>query len=91
MRFQAVVTIALKPGVLDPQGAAVKRALASLGYDRVGEVKVGKHVVVELEAENRAEADAQVREMAWRVLSNPVLETFQTSVEPAAPRAGEAV
>ncbi len=91
MRFQAIVTITLKPGVLDPQGTAVKRALASLGYDRVGEVRVGKHVVVELEASDRAEAEAQAREMAWRVLANPVLETFRTSVEPLEHQAGEAV
>ncbi|MGE5589620.1 MAG: phosphoribosylformylglycinamidine synthase subunit PurS [Bacillota bacterium] len=91
MRFQATVTIALKPGVLDPQGAAVKRALASLGYGRVSDVRVGKHIVLELEAESQVDAESQAREMAWRVLANPVLETFHASVAPVTLKSGEAV
>ena len=76
MRFVAHVEISLKPGLLDPQGAAVQGALPALGWTNVGQVRVGKYVRLELESSDRDAAVAQVKEMAERLLSNPVIETF---------------
>ncbi len=76
MKFVAHVEISLKPGLLDPQGAAIGGALPALGWTNVAQVRVGKYVRLELESNDRDAAIAQVKEMAERLLSNPVIETF---------------
>jgi phosphoribosylformylglycinamidine synthase len=76
VRFVAHVEISLKPGLLDPQGAAIGGALPALGWTNVARVRVGKYVRLELESSDREAALAQVHEMAERLLSNPVIETF---------------
>jgi phosphoribosylformylglycinamidine synthase len=75
VRFEVLVR--LKPGLLDPQGKAVEGALPAMGWTNVSDVRVGKHVELTIEAESEAAAEAQVEEMAARLLSNPVIEDFQ--------------
>jgi phosphoribosylformylglycinamidine synthase len=70
----------LKSQVLDPQGETIRAALDTLGYSNVKEVRQGKHFELSLEATSRQEAESQAREIAERVLSNPVLETFDVEV-----------
>jgi len=69
----------LKDEILDPQGQAVERALPSLGFEGVGEVRIGKHVVVDLD--DRDDLADVVERMADRLLANPVIETFSWRVE----------
>ncbi len=78
--YQANLKISLKKGVLDPQGSATMGALVSLGYE-VTDVRVGKQIMVEFEAESREEALALVDEMAKRLLANPVIEDYSFMVE----------
>ena len=80
--YKARVLISLKKGVLDPQGSTVKSALGSLGYSGIKDVRVGKFLDVTLEAPDSASAEEQVREMARRLLANPVLEDFNLVIEP---------
>lgn len=81
MMFRAKVYVSLKNGVLDPQGEAVGRALANLGYVGVGPVRMGKLIEVDLEAPDATAARAAVEEMARRLLANPVLEEFHFDLE----------
>ena len=74
MRFSVEVLVTLKPGLADPQGKAVEGALPALGWTNVSGVRIGKHVRVELDADDERSARAQVEEMAARLLSNPVIE-----------------
>jgi phosphoribosylformylglycinamidine synthase PurS subunit len=76
VRFVAHIEIALKPGLLDPQGKAIEGALPALGWTNVVDVRVGKYVRLELESESESAATAQVHDMAERLLSNPVIEGF---------------
>jgi phosphoribosylformylglycinamidine synthase PurS subunit len=78
--LKAHVIVRLKSQVLDPQGETIRAALDTLGYKSVNEVRQGKHFELSLEAESREEAEAQAKEIAERVLSNPVLETFVVEV-----------
>jgi phosphoribosylformylglycinamidine synthase len=73
--FEVLVT--LKEGLADPQGKAVESALPSLGWTNVGHVRVGKHIKLDVEADDEASALQQVRGMAVRLLSNPVIEEYQ--------------
>ena len=77
MRYAFEVSVSLKPGLADPQGQAVHGALAALGWSGVSGVRVGKHVWLEVDADDESTARAEVEEMARRLLSNPVIEDFR--------------
>jgi phosphoribosylformylglycinamidine synthase PurS subunit len=75
--FTFEVLVTLKEGLADPQGKAVESALPSLGWTNVRHVRVGKHIKLDVEAADEASALEQVRGMAVRLLSNPVIEEYQ--------------
>jgi phosphoribosylformylglycinamidine synthase subunit PurS len=77
--FTFEVLVSLKAGLLDPQGKAVEGSLPAMGFDNVEDVRVGKHIRLTVDAPDEAAATEQVREMAARVLSNPVIEEFEIS------------
>jgi phosphoribosylformylglycinamidine synthase len=68
------------PGVLDPQGATVQRALPALGYDNVSGVSIAKTIRLVLNAPDEAGARAQVEEMCERLLANPVIEAYEITI-----------
>ncbi|NLY90920.1 MAG: phosphoribosylformylglycinamidine synthase subunit PurS [Firmicutes bacterium] len=74
--WRAEIKVLLKKSVLDPQGRAVENALASLGYANVNRVRIGKYLEVTIATPDRAAAEAQVREMCARLLTNPVIEDY---------------
>ncbi len=78
-----VVDVMLKPEILDPAGQAVSNALPTLGFAPVRSLRIGKHVVLELDAEDEAAAVEQAHKMAEVLLANPVIEDFRVS--PATP------
>ncbi len=77
MKFRFEVLVSLKPGLSDPQGKAVESSLPALGWSNVSNVRVGKHIQLEVEAGDESAAVEQVNEMARRLLSNPVIEDFR--------------
>jgi phosphoribosylformylglycinamidine synthase subunit PurS len=77
VRFEAQLVVSLKEGLLDPQGKAVESALPALGWDNVDHVRVGKYIQLAIEVSDRHAAEAQVRSLAERFLSNPVIEDFR--------------
>jgi phosphoribosylformylglycinamidine synthase PurS subunit len=81
MRYQARIEVAHLPGVLDPQGATVERALPALGYHNVTDVTIGKTIRLVLDAPSADAAHAQVDEMCRRLLANPVIEQYDITVE----------
>jgi phosphoribosylformylglycinamidine synthase len=84
MRFEVEVLVTLKPGLADPQGAAVQGALPALGWTNVAAVRVGKHVHLEVDGDSETAVRSQVEEMAERFLSNPVIEDARiVEVRPA--------
>jgi phosphoribosylformylglycinamidine synthase PurS subunit len=79
MRFAARVEVRLRPGIADPEGATIERALPALGFDEVHRVRAGRAFRFELDAADEVAARARVSEMADRLLANPVIE--ETSVD----------
>lgn len=73
------IDVMLKDEILDPEGQAVERALPSLGFDEVTDVRIGKHIVVDLA--DRPDVDARVVAMCDRLLANPVIEQFSYRIE----------
>ena len=82
--MKARVLVRLKEGILDVQGATVKRALAGLGFPEVRDVRVGKVVEVDVEGESAEAMRQRIHEMCARLLANPVTEDF--TVEIVTPR-----
>jgi phosphoribosylformylglycinamidine synthase len=80
-RFEATVDVTHLPGILDPQGATIERALPQLGYENVSQVKVGKCIRLVVDADSEAAASAQVQEMCERLLANPVIEAYDVAIK----------
>ncbi|GIU85855.1 MAG: phosphoribosylformylglycinamidine synthase subunit PurS [Acidimicrobiia bacterium] len=78
--FTARVDITHLPGVADPAGATVERALPALGYTNVSQVHVGKTIRLVVDAPDADAARAQVEEMCERLLANPVIEAYEVTV-----------
>ena len=71
-----------KEGILDPQGDAVRHSLRKLGFDVSG-TRVGRVIDLELVAEDRADAEAQIRRMCSELLANPLIESYEIVLEGA--------
>jgi phosphoribosylformylglycinamidine synthase len=78
--FDARVEIAHLPGIADPAGATVERALPALGYTNVTQVHIGKTIRLVVDAPDAEAAHAQVKEMCERLLANPVIESYEVSI-----------
>ena len=71
------IFISLKNGVLDPQGKAIERSLHALGFDEVRDVRAGKYLELAVDAPSRPAAEARIREMCDKLLTNTVIEDYR--------------
>ena len=78
--MKAKIHVYLKPGVLDPQGAAVAGALRNMGYDEVEDARQGKLIELDLSGEDADAAKSRVDEMCQKLLSNPVIESYSIEI-----------
>jgi phosphoribosylformylglycinamidine synthase subunit PurS len=78
--FEARVEVTHLPGIADPAGATVERALPALGYTNVSQVHIGKTIRLVVEADDAAHAQSQVEEMCERLLANPVIEAYAVTI-----------
>lgn len=74
--MKVIVNIQLKNGVLDPQGKAVHHALASLKFDEVCDVRIGKQVILDVATDDQAKAKERVTVMCEELLANTVIENY---------------
>ncbi|HXZ98845.1 MAG TPA: phosphoribosylformylglycinamidine synthase subunit PurS [Candidatus Binatia bacterium] len=86
MRFLAEVVVSLKPVVNDPQGLTVRAGLHQLGFTEVSDVRVGKHISLEMEADTEEGARRRVTEMCEKLLRNPVIEDYAIQLRVLEPR-----
>lgn len=80
--FRVIVEVMLKKSVLDPQGAAVERALKSYGDTDIQSVRVGKTIEIVVEGKNIEDVRARANDWADKLLANPIMETYTVTVEP---------
>jgi len=78
--MKARVFVTLKPGVLDPQGQAVKHALGTLGFADINGVRQGKVIELDLAETDPTKAEASVREMCAKLLANMVIENYSVEI-----------
>jgi phosphoribosylformylglycinamidine synthase len=80
VRYSVLVEVRLRPGIADPQGATIERALPALGFSGVEHVRVGKAVRFDVEAPDEETARLRTKEMVERILANPVIEDADITV-----------
>jgi phosphoribosylformylglycinamidine synthase PurS subunit len=84
MKFHAVLDIQLHAGIADPQGSTIERALPTLGFEAMTNVRSGKSIHLDIEADDAAAAEVQLEEVCEKFLTNPVIEGASISVVEAA-------
>ena len=78
--YRLEIRVKPRPGLLDPQGKAIHHSLNSLGWEGVEDVRVGKAIYIELEADSREGAVETGEAMCRKILANPVTEDFEVTV-----------
>jgi phosphoribosylformylglycinamidine synthase len=78
---RARVFVRLRPGVLDPQGQTIRRALEGLGFPEVKDLRVGKVLELELEETDPTRARTRLEDMCRRLLANPVVEEYSCEID----------
>ena len=75
--LNATVYVTVKENVLDPQGNAVQGALHSMGFNEVNKVRIGKYMELQLDTNDRAEAEKRIKAMCEKLLANTVIEDYR--------------
>ncbi len=81
MKFRASIDIMPLPALLDPQGKAVSSNMKNIGLSTIDNVRIGKHITLEVEAGSQAEAEEQVKTACEKLLANQIMEQFEFRVE----------
>lgn len=79
--IKAIVYVTIKQSVLDPQGVAVQGALHTMGFKEVDSVRIGKYMELQLDTNDRNEAESRVKEMCEKLLANTVVEDYRFELE----------
>lgn len=77
MLYNVQVKVMPLKNLLDPQGKAVQNGLSSLGLNNIKDVRIGKHITLQIEAASEEEAKAAADEAGKKLLANPVMEYFE--------------
>lgn len=80
MKFRAEIDIMPLKALLDPQGKAVTSSLKNLNLSEIENVRIGKHITLEIEAADKAMATSKVEEACKKILANQLMESFEFEV-----------
>ncbi len=80
-KFQAEIDVMPKKEILDPQGKAVTGSMKNLGLPEIHNVRIGKHITLEIDADNAATAHDKVEQACKNLLANLIMESYSFSVE----------
>lgn len=80
MKFIAQINIMPLKALLDPQGKAVLSSAQKTGFSNVTNIRIGKHIDVEIDAESKDAAAIKIDELCKNILSNPIIESFEFNI-----------
>lgn len=83
MKFKAEIDVMPLKELLDPQGKAVTSSMKNLGLPEVENVRIGKHISLEIEAADKAAAESKVEEACKKLLANAIMESYAFEVTEA--------
>lgn len=81
MKFSASITIMPLKALLDPQGKAVSHSMKNLNLSEIDNVRIGKHITLEVDADSKNEATEKVETACKKLLANPIMESFDFVLE----------
>ena len=81
MKFLAEINVMPLKALLDPQGKAVLHSMHNIGYKTIGDVRIGKHITIELEADTKDAAETIIADACKKMLSNQIMESFEFSIK----------
>ena len=79
-KFQAEIDVMPKKEILDPQGKAVTGSMKNLGLAEIQNVRIGKHISLEIEADNEEAASAKVEQACKNLLANLIMESYSFKI-----------
>ena len=80
-KFLAEIDVMPKKEILDPQGKAVTGSMKNLGLSEIQNVRIGKHISLEIEADSAATANAKVDQACKNLLANLIMESYSFKLE----------
>lgn len=83
MKFQAEIDVMPLKELLDPQGKAVTSSMKNIGLPEIANVRIGKHISLEVEAASEAEARTKVEKACMDLLHNRIMESYSIALTPA--------
>jgi len=83
MIYKAEIDIMPLKALLDPQGKAVSMSMKNIGLPEIDNVRIGKHISLEVEAENENAAKEKVEQACKQLLANQIMESYSFTIEPA--------
>jgi len=83
-KFQAEIEVMPKKEILDPQGKAVTGSMKNLGLAEIQNVRIGKHITLEIEADSAETAHAKVDEACKNLLANLIMESYTFKIQQVA-------
>lgn len=80
MKFRAEIDVMPHKALLDPQGKAVSHSMKNIGLEEISGVRIGKHITLEIEADNKEVAKEKVNDACKKLLVNQITETFEVEI-----------
>ncbi len=80
MKFSASINVMPLKEILDPQGKAVTSSMKNLGLSGIENVRIGKHITLEIEAADKGTAEAHVDTACKKLLANLIMESYEFTV-----------
>ena len=77
MKFNAHITVMPQKALLDPQGRAVSASMKNLNLSEIDNVRIGKHITLEVDAKSKEDAQQKVDQACKQLLANPIMETYE--------------
>ncbi|MDC0204803.1 phosphoribosylformylglycinamidine synthase subunit PurS [Flavobacteriales bacterium] len=81
MKFKAEIDVMPLKTLLDPQGKAVSASMDNVGLSEISNVRIGKHITLEIEADNEQDATLKIDEACKKMLCNQIMESFDFTIE----------
>jgi phosphoribosylformylglycinamidine synthase len=76
MKFRAEIDVMPHKALLDPQGKTVGHSMLSMGLTEIGNVRIGKHITLEIEVNSKEEAQEKEEAACTQLLANPIMESY---------------
>jgi phosphoribosylformylglycinamidine synthase len=79
--YKATVIVKRRPSIVDPQGKAVEQGAKMLGFNNIQQTRIGKYIEFFVNVDDRQTAEKELNEYSTKLLSNPIMEDFEFTLE----------